>query len=897
MANRLKIEIVGNPTSGQTLYFIVKCAALSHTHIISKTWVTMPGMPTNPASVKLVANPAARLQYLFDNLVSSETDSLCSFEKVGSVIYMNFDTTEEVELQLYNPYTWLSLSMESVPVPAEPVSATAESPVNIDMMMIEIIDTDTNERILIDELAEDSKINLKYESGDDIFHSVFASELAFNMLVKNAADAAFIHLFTGNEMRYLVKLSSIDQDENVELLWQGYLLPDQYKEPYKNVNFFVDFLAIDMLASLKGKYFDTWVYYQKFTNPELLSMILAFTGISQNIIVKPTLVNQVIADWGRMIVPMEKYIKDGKPEDLYSILQKVLESQGLTILSFRGNWIVEGFTRKGESAGECYKYDAAGVRTTEDPLFYPKFLTTAVAHAGSVNFTSITPFKAVNIDFSVDTSKNLFSDDVVARKSDFVGYIDDHYDETTPASTNFRQWLKVGANNVKFFNPEREFSYTPIYHYDPYDEIGPFTEADALANYFECKETPFVSSGKNYQFEIEFEVELYFGFDFSAESMQAHINAGNFDKMALFQLLLNDTEIRSNRPSSPTLALNKFDEIKVVSYQVVQGQSDLGNLRYTLSYKLKRDFGVSEDGYLKLRIAPPLTDVGFAFSSFGLRGFINRVKTLKCTLLDADVDESVRAVRSVGFTQEKDFTLPITCSINTAIPNSFSLGVRVGSKEIEIPVIDQEDTLYYQIFPPLNNLEIQLKKFLITDDVYRRLFSDGKTKSLFLVKADGSKVHFYSVYNRKYFIVGSSVVMSPQLYYLIDYDGRPFLPKDYKRLPEIVSGDVLKMLISDFSDEEVSEREMWYVYGFPEWLETFPKTLANAFHCVRKEPFFNYEGKLMFILFPDQLLQFMFAGAERVFIPTRIDIDLVGSNTTVNAKEYTINQLNDITYE
>jgi hypothetical protein len=67
------------------------------------------------------------------------------------------------------------------------------------------------------------------------------------MLSTDARDAAFIDFFTGDEHRFKVLVKKDDDS----IIWQGYILPDLYSEPYKQVNFFVNFTATDGLARLR----------------------------------------------------------------------------------------------------------------------------------------------------------------------------------------------------------------------------------------------------------------------------------------------------------------------------------------------------------------------------------------------------------------------------------------------------------------------------------------------------------------------------------------------------------------------------------------------------------------------------------------------------------------------
>lgn len=758
------------------------------------------------------------------------------------------------------------------------------TPVEGNMFQILVIDTYENDRELIDELTHVNSPKLRWEGGDDVFQAIIASELNFNMLVPDAADAKFAHLFTGDEKRYKVQFNNIDEDENVTLIWQGYLLPDIYKEPYHNGVFFVDFTAVDMLGSLKGKFFDPWVYYQKFTNPELLAMILAFTGLEQQMVVKPSLVNSANEPWETKIIPLEPYIKDGKPVDVYNILQDLLESQALSILSFGGLWIVEGFTRKGETAGECFQYDAAGVRTVIEPLTYIKYLTPTVPELGSIFLGSVTPFKSVDVDFQVDSAKNLYPDDVVVRETKFVGYLDDDFIKTTPFTTSFKQWIKVGASFLKFINPDFQFAFarqTPIADGDFYNG----TEAAATVNYFKCPETPYVDPGLTYELELEVEAILTTVLPLNQAAIQDFVNGGHLDSLVSWELITDyGDQLRSNMPSAPTRNSNKWDSKQVVELS--------GIYDHTILFKMKREFGVADPAFLTFRYHAPIANF-----SPGFKDFVIIPKVHKINVLDGSSNESVRAIRDINFTQVKNITLPITCSVNTAVPNGISQGERIGEKELEITVGTQSDVLLNQTFPPLNDLDMILKKFDITDDIMRRIFLDGKAKSVFLTKVDGRKYHFYSLYGKKFYITGSTLVMTPQLYYLTDYEGRPFIPKDYKRLPEIEAGDVLKILLSDFSEEVVSGRELWHVHGYPDWEMSYPKTLANAYHVVRPYSGLNLEATVLDLIFPNQLLQFTYDESDLVFVPTRLELDLVSGKTRVNSKVYNVSQPEDISYE
>ena len=882
MANRIKIQMASQPGMFSSLTINIFCADPVWSSNIYKVFVPSGG---NSYSVVVGSDVADTLQNLYNNLVLYNTDNRKTFSLESGIIYINFSETDEITANFIAEFPGFTGTIETFELPViEPLV-----PIDINLLSIEVIDTYDNSRVLIDELTEASSPTLSYEGGDDIFEPFMASSLTFNIADLTATDAKFFHLMTGDEKRYLVKLSNIDSEENLQLVWQGFLLPDQYKEPWKNGVVFVDFTASDMIASLKGKYLDPWFYYQKFTNPEFFSMVLKMTGLRQEIQVKPSIINaDPFVQWKDIIVNLEPYVNDGKYEDVYKVLQDVLSSQCLQLCSFRGQWLIEGFTRKGELSGSGFIFDADGSYQGEAESGKP---ASALLHSGGApHLTAVTPFGSVDVNFAFDQSKNLYPDDVTSRIAFFTGYTTDHYDETTPVNTYFKQWLQIGASWLALMEPLRKFAFT--FALPRPSNIYLITEAQALSNYFECPVKPFASQRCYYEIDLEFSVNFYWGgAGITRSNFEEKLQDGDFDQLVVFQLLLNNEEFRSNRPSSETLSFNKFDSREIVSVQP-NPDNFLGTISFLVTFKLKREFQVGVDGYLTFRILSPIT--AGPMSDLGLRNLEFDFPKFKINVVDGEQDENVRAVRDINFTQKKSFDLPITCSVNATIANSFSIGKRVGLKELTIPVSSQSASVAYQTFPPLNVIPVTTRKFSITDEIWSRIFVDGKTKSVFIEKASGKKIHFFSLYTKDAIVSG---VITHFLHYLYDYIGRPFKPKDYTRNLPVNSGDTLKMLLSDFTSEDFTKREYWHVYGFPDWKNTYVKTVANAIHAVRKEPSFNLETNVLKLVFPKELIAFKYDGVDRIFIPTRLTLDLFAGQTRVNAKESTLNQITDITYE
>ena len=874
MGQRLKIELLSQPTPYQVMTFTVFTSDSIYWR--NNSIVFVPGASVGLAGVQIGPTLADTVSRLFARLSESFSDTTTWWSLESGAIYLNFYEPSTLNLN-YIPRTWLH--MELVTVSDTPVEIL--QPFTVGSLSLEIIDTYENDRPLVEEMTQANAPMLRYDGGDDIYEPFMASTLDFNLLVNDASDAKFSHLFTGDENRYKVRLTNTDPDNDQQLIWQGFLLPDQYKEPYRNGVFFVSFTAVDMISTLKGKYLDPWMYYARYTLPEIISMLLKMTGLEQRITVRPSLVNaSPLIAWKNIIVNLEPFFKDGKPSDAYKILESILISQCLSLRSYRGEWQIEGFTRRGELEGPVQvfgpdgAYLGTGTALTQQVDFEMQ--------AESSNLTSITPFKTVDVDFSYDEQKNQFPDDVLIRSSFFAGYNNDAFDRTTPTTTYFNQWKKIGATYLELMKPTEEFSFKKKNLYTLYV----VSEAESLTNYYECPVKPYVSPGRVYEFEFESVLRIGHGLGVVPDQFMGQLSRGDFDSQVMFQILLNGEEIRSNRPSSPTFGQNKYDERIYDSYVTNQGRQ--GSIVYKVTFKIKREFSVSTDGYLTFRMLAPINE-GFG-GEFGYQYFEVIPKVLKISVIEGGVEsENISAKRNINYTQIMDIDLPITCSVNFAVPNSFRLGDRIGQTSRDIPMAFQEDAAFYQVFPPLNNLMLSFRKMQIPEEISAYLFDKGNTKAVYLEKADGTKEHFYSLYVR-------NEQTGRFLYSLTDWEGRPRIPKDYKRLPVAGAGDQLKIHLSDFTEEDYSKREFWKVFGIEGWVENYPRTVANAYHCTRKDPVLNLETGLLGLMFPDQVYSLYFDGQDRKFLPTRLELDLAGGKTQMNSKEYSVNQITDITY-
>lgn len=745
---------------------------------------------------------------------------------------------------------------------------------------IEIIDTYDNSRVLYEEYTQADSLKLSWDSGDDLYASMMTSRLVFNMLVPDAQDGVFLHLLTGDENRFKVKVKNIDTDGVQSLLWQGFILPDLYSEPYKNGCLFVEFTAIDMLATLKGKTFDPWFYYNRFQLPELFGYILRQTGLNQEMYVKPTLVNIGRPDyeWRYTNLALNQFVKEKDFTDLYDILDSVLTAQGLQIMSYRGKWFIQGITRRGEQSGLAevyypdgkYRGDFEFANEVSQPMFSRDLPIV----------TAVTPWKKVTTQFSTDSKANLFPEQVVKKEFFSSRYLNENQIITDAFITGYLdQWIKVGGSFLFWTGNDDVEIFYRIGNFDqlPGGEYN-IPESMALLNYFECRNKPFVAPGIKYEIEIEVKVDVQL--TANEDGFEGNVKSGYYDRILSFQLFNNGGEIMSNRPSFPQASLFKFTGEAIGR----EGPN------YVAVYRIKREFSVADAGKLTLRFIPPIDKI----TDYQIDFFSIRIDTLKLNVLsDPEDTESGRALRNINYTQELEIPVSITCSVDDAVDNSFGIGDRAGSRFLEIPVGTTTFFSSYHFFQPNTNIALVFTRWQISQFMQDYIFRQDHSKSLFVIKADGSSLHYDSVFTAS---LNNLAFIAVLMYFIPNPAGYPALPSDFKYLSPPGGQDKLMIMMSLFTDETKSTRALWKIYGFDNSTsQSYLKTLALACHAVRPTTTFSVDGVALDLIFPCHLVDFEYDGG-RTYLPVRMELDLANGKTQLTMKEIMLAIPNDITY-
>ena len=894
MANRLKITFPSQPMAYYLLLFRVDNTAFGYQKWTTKLMV--PGTPSNTNQVKIGATLSETMDNLLANLNANNLDGNLTFTLGGTVgeLFVDFNFIGDYTyVDHTSPAGMISFDLETITV-VEPETLPA---LNYKDISIRIYDTYTNTRVLAEELAQADVCKIDWDGGDDLYKAICTSKLVFNMRVADAADAHFIHLFSGDEQRYRVEVVGVAADLSEQLIWQGFLLPDQYQEPYTNDNLFVDFTATDVLKSMKGKYLEPWYYQNTFPIAQVFAYCLEATGLQQNIIVNPSVVpDNDLYNWQHITVDLRANINGEKYDDCYAIIEKLCTSNILSLLSYRGYWWLNGMHRKGEVDFTSYQFDASGTRIAN--LINSKNLVDlGYKLQPTPSFTAITPWKKVNVNFKAEGSNNYYSDNIV-NVEDSKAYFS--YYKSSGTTLEFfatipmqYQFLGVIRNKSWIQNINTDFEVTDFdngkslmwmtnpFYVDSTDYN--YTEAMALNNYLQCPESPYLQTGILYELELNID----FGIAVYTSDFVENLKNGYYDKLVPFQILINGTEKFSNRPS--------FNPESDLRYKVQESMRSGGNV-YDVNFSLKFNFKVDVEGIMEFKFLMPIlqSSLGGA-ESVAVPGRVT-VKKLSLNAIEGyDENKDTIAARDVNYTQELDYDIDYSATIDNSVLNSFGINAPASPnyfKEID-RTVDNVDVTTNHAFNPATLLNLNYNTWRISDNLLKYLFEDNKSKTLFLERVSGVKESFISIW---YGIWRVGAPKAPRMGYLTSYTGFPAIPKSYKAYSDIAAEDTLKYMQVDYAPENYANRLNWKLWG-SSVVSSYPKAIARALHGVQPEMVYRLEASALRLLFPDDLIEFYFADQDRVFIPTKLSLNLFAGKTSFIATESKFVELSDISYE
>ncbi|WP_370214796.1 PKD domain-containing protein [Mesoflavibacter profundi] len=435
---------------------------------------------------------------------------------------------------------------------------------------VNIIDTENSNYTTQLEYASADSIRLKWKGADAVDDlSIVGSVLYFNLEVpfNNNVDAAFIDLFTGDEQRYKVEFRRETDDF---LIWQGFLLPDSYNEPYTNGTFYVDFEAVDGLGRLKGKYLPEDFYTTEKSVVEIVCKCLELTGLQMDLIFAPGIDNKVEKDWSKIYLHGSMFTDKDKQQDAYKVLQTIVEDTISCVYQKLGVWYFEGLNKRNLLSYEAYKYNFDGSFVNIENI--QKVVRDIVGKTlQTPRVDVITPYNKIAITH--EREKLGFKPTVSKEEND--GWV---VGAAVLGEVYATEWYGYGI----FFAKAKAPDYNIYLKLSGYSDFEP-------SKYIELLNKIYIKKNQKLKFSLEFSLK-YYGTEDSA-LIDVMIGNGDWKDFVKYELLLADQILFSNNQSSFSSAESisfSSDKKASVSFEFLAAQSGL------LNVKIYEPFGISD---------------------------------------------------------------------------------------------------------------------------------------------------------------------------------------------------------------------------------------------------------------------------------------------------------------
>ncbi|MFD1292630.1 hypothetical protein ACFQ5N_02170 [Lutibacter holmesii] len=482
------------------------------------------------------------------------------------------------------------------------------------ILKISIIDTETNELLDTEETTSISAPVLNYSGQDDKYQTIMASQLEFDLLVQNASNGKYLHLFTGNETRYKTILQDITDSENPVTLWQGFLLAENYSEPYQNSAFFVSFSAVDGLGLLKNKYLDDDFYSDKKNVVEIVTACLNLTGLSLPVSIAPAIENAVISlNVNEIAIDTSCYVDDDEKLTAYEILENL--TVGHKLFQQNNQWYMVGFNRMSTIWLNLQNYTSVGVYINTEEYQRKNNIATFEA---TPTITMVPPQKTVVVEWEKNERSNILVEDIVYQKPE--GGEDSIY------TYALKYWQKVSTTVWTAEITTENMYGTSDYDVDNGDLIGlydgasvlptpnkkkfaePFyvdiaeyiTAANLETNYIELIDPVFLEGvyGEGLGFELNIEFKSWIDATADIDNVEAAFDNGDYDQVYFYSIELDGVEICSNKTSFSNNSFYDYD-LSIVTETAgtyIKGSLSIDNVP------------VINDGFLNVKLHPPVGD-------------------------------------------------------------------------------------------------------------------------------------------------------------------------------------------------------------------------------------------------------------------------------------------------
>lgn len=436
-------------------------------------------------------------------------------------------------------------------------------------------------------------VQLAHRGGDRIDTTIIGSSLSWTFVGLDCSDGRYAQLFTGDENRFEVTL----EDDDNQVIWKGFLLPDSYQEPYRNYVQDVSFQATDGLGRLKGKFIEN-------LSPEVsvidaISNILRLTGLELDLLFAPAITNSLQSDFKEVYVPSQNW----ENPSAFDILDDIATSLGASVYQVSGAWRFIGWNFRMRPIFSVMVYgpfsNFKGVQT-----IFRDFKQGQVLAGGNIFMQP--PYGVVEIDFNREPVRL----------------------PETLSSPGEPEWVDFGASvSEKFATGWEVNTAFPILTNT--EEVFFRIVQDGQVS---LERKPYLLEGQRYRVRLSFsiEVELVDGEE------PEYFYTSPFD----FRIQVGEQIIRWNKADNA--AVQGF-------YFTNMGTPVVKEDRRT--YEIEEEFVVAESGYFDI-----ILTAQNQFNTAGIEKILIEEATLEP--IDVNLDLSLRRVLNDRHTLVKSINLP-----------------------------------------------------------------------------------------------------------------------------------------------------------------------------------------------------------------------------------------------
>ncbi len=698
----------------------------------------------------------------------------------------------------------------------------------------------------IQDYAEKGSVKIVYDGEDNKLPSILSSRVEFSLEVPhNVTDTDLFYetLFTGNEVRYSVVVR--DQDNNT--LWTGFVLADEYNEPYTTGTFYVRFTATDGLARLKGQVLPDSFYTARQSISKVVTDCLNKTGLSLDLWVNEAIKNNGAGSrWDTLYVDGAAWLSNGTKTDCYDILEGIIHELGCVLFQQDGKWYAIGINKRGVTVPIYNRYDTSGVyvETHQPPALKPKFLRWDATPSISIS----PPFREVEITTGVEITNTLLPEDIVRQPWTKTA---EPQDPPLP-----KYWTGTGLTPVLKHNNNGAF---PTYLGEAIEVTGSAVGAEhiyadptptqVLNNYISLITKPYVRGGSGETIDVSFTYTSFWPSPF--------VNPAEFmdNDVVVYDILLDGSTIISNRSgfsSSGAYGLD-FDTVSI------------GAGLYKVDARLNiTDFELPNSGSLDIRFHH-LGDVdGVSYTS----GYFV-ISDLSINYI-ADTTNVFKKRRTLEHTKTHEVSTFHGDTVLDLVPNSFIYQPYMAAGQFT-SVTFSAAYIYDSGGDPIGwCLGVSSANYSSLQSNSDRIY----------VKRNNSDFYEY--------ITDITFVTDAGNYYVLirHQDGYLTQVGDSLLIRSATGGNPQTTVVRGY-------REQWKKTTQNTGTQRFAQVLAETIHDIYHRAVISFEGTVTGLIFPLTVLRMQFKNKDRFWVATRITMEPGENTSDIKIMEYVDEKVTD----